>query len=344
MKTKLHIYAIFAVALAFSAPKVNAQSVLIQYWDFNKTPPTGGGGGDSLGNVTNPLKANQVAAGLDTGHIVYSRPQKVYGSNGPDGILDNGAGAAPYAYIYDFSNSNDTNSLAVNNSFVRTRNPSDSSEIILYIPTTGYKNITLEYALSASSTKGPNYNVFAYSTTGSAGPWNKLTSVMDTFTVGGVHRADTMSAINVVTAASKWYPVNIDFSSDPNVNNNANFVVSIRLAGPNSVLSSGNDRFDNFAAHGTSISSAGVSEITAQSAGYNVYPNPTTTEVNIVSTQYTGAKVITVYNVVGQIVSTTETKDMQTTINTSALNAGVYFVEISELSTGNKYTTKLVKE
>jgi|SRR6185312_11444060 len=341
MKTKFHFYAIAAVALAFSAPKANAQSVLIQYWDFNTTLPIGGAGGDSLGNVTNPLPANQFAVGLTPGHIIYSRPQKIYGSGGPDGILDNGS---PGAGVYDFSNTNDTVGLATNNAFVRTRNPSDSSEIILYIPTTGYKNITLEYALSASSTKGPNYNIFAYSTNGSAGPWNKLTKAMDTFNIGGVYRPDTMSAINPVTAASAWYPVHIDFSSDLNVNNNANFVVSIRLAGPNSVLASGNDRYDNFAVHGTSTSAAGVSEIAAQSAGYNVYPNPTTNEVNIVSTQYAGTKVITLYNVVGQVVSVTETKDLQTTINTSALNAGVYFVEISELSTGNKYTTKLVKE
>lgn len=345
MKTKFHFYLILAGALAFSAPKANAQQVLIQYWDFNTTPPIGGGGGDSLGNITNPLKANQVVAGLDTGHIIYSRPQKQYSPGGLDGILDNGSASLNQAaYIYDFSNSNDTAGVGTNNTFVRTRNPSDSSEIILFIPTTGYKNITLEYALSASSTKGPNYNVFAYSTNGSSGPWKPLTSVMDTFTVGGVHHADTMSAINAITGASGWYPVHIDFSSDPNVNNNANFAVSIRLAGPNSILTSGNDRYDNFAVHGTSTTT-GVDDINGQAAGYNVYPNPATNQVNIISTQYSGAKVITIYNVVGQVVSQTQSQGLQTTtINTSGLNAGIYFVEIKELSTGNKYTTKLVKE
>jgi hypothetical protein len=47
---------------------------------------------------------------------------------------------------------------------------------------------------------------------------------------------------------------------------------------------------------------------------------------------------------VGQSVSVTENHELQTTINTSSLNSGVYFVEINEVATGNKYTVKLVKE
>jgi Secretion system C-terminal sorting domain len=339
MKTKFYHYVILSAALAFSAPKANAQT-LIQFWDFNQTSPSGGGGGDSLGNVTNPLKANQVAAGLDTGHIIYSRPQKEYGSGGLDGILDNGSQGSG---VDDFTNSNDTGGTAAGNLFVRTRNPSDSSALYLYIPTTGYKNITLDYVLSASSSKGPNYNIFSYSTNGGSS-WNNLTKAMDTFNIGGVYRPDTMSAINPTTSGSNWYPVHIDFSSDANVNNNSNFVLRLMLAGPNSVLTSGNDRYDNFAVKGTSNTGAGVGAIAAQSAGYNVYPNPTNSVVNVISSQYSGNKLITIYNVVGQVVSVTENKDLQTSINTSSLNAGVYFVEIKEVSTGNKYTVKLVKE
>lgn len=344
MKTKLHIYAIVAVALAFSAPKANAQSKLIQYWDFNATPPAGGGGGDSLGNVTNPLVANQVAAGLTAGHIIYSRPSKEFGStNTADGILDNGN---PGSYIYDYSNSNDS---AGGNNFVRARNPGDSCELQFFIPTTGYKNIQMQFALSSSSTKGENYGIFSYSTNGIGGPWNKLTKAMDTFNISGVYRPDTLQLENSVINAgggSNWYPVQLNFSSDPNVNNNANFVLKIRLAGVNSfTLTSGNARFDNFAFWGTATSGTGIDDINGQVAGYNVYPNPASNQVNIVSTKYTGAKEITIYNMVGQVVSQTQSQGVQTTtINTSALNAGVYFVEIKELSTGNKYTTKLVIE
>lgn len=338
MKTKLHYLLVIAFAVAFSAPKANAQ-VLIQYWDFNQTPPTGGGGGDSLGNSVNPLKANQVAAGLDTGHIIYSRPQTMYNASAVDGILDNGSQGSG---IYDYSNSNDSAGTAAGNLFVRTRNPSDSSVMYFYIPTTGYKNIQFDFALSASSTKGPNFGVFSYSTN-NGGTWNNLTMAMDTFNISSVRRPDTLQLQNPVTSASAWYPVQINFSSDASVNNNANFVIRMMLAGPNShEQTSGNARFDNFATFGTSINT-GVASINAQNS-YSVYPNPAVDFVNVISNRYTGDKVITVYNAVGQIISTTESKDLQTTINTSSLNAGIYFVEIKEVSTGNKYTQKVVKE
>ena len=344
MKTKFYHLLIVSAALAFSAPKANAQT-LIQYWDFNATIPAGGGGGDSLGSLGGPtlaLNANQYAAGLTPGHIIYSRPSKEFGStNTVDGILDNGSGGAG---VYDYSTSNDTGGTAAGNLYVRARNPSDSCTITLFIPTTGYKNIQMQFALSASSSKGENYGIFSYSTNGGS-TWNKLTTAMDTFNIGKVYRPDTLQLQNPVTAASGWYPVQLNFSSDANVNNNAGFAVQIRLAGLNSFTqTSGNARFDNFAFWGTSTTNTGIDDINGEAAGYNVYPNPTTSVVNVASTKYTGAKEITIYNVVGQVVSATETKDLQTTINTSSLNSGVYFVQIKEISTGNVYTTKLVKE
>lgn len=341
MKTKIHHYLFLAAALAFSAPKTDAQQVLIQYWDFNQTLPVGGGGGVSLGNATNPLKANQVAAGLDTGNITYSRPSAHYNAAQADSILDNGS---PGAAVYDFSNSNDTNGTAAGNAFIRARNPSDSCALYLYIPTTGYTNIQLDFAISASSSKGANYGLFSYSTNGGTS-WNNLTKAMDTFNMGGTFLPDTLQLLNSVTVASGWYPVQINFSSDPSVNNNANFVVKMMLAGPNThIQTSGNARFDNFAVWGSS-GATGINSVSAEAAGYTLYPNPAGDEVTLLSSQYTGAKIITVYNVVGQIVSvTTGNKDLQTTINTSSLNAGIYFVQVKEVSSGNTYTVKLVKE
>lgn len=338
MKTKFHFFVIMAVALAFTVSKANAQ-VLVQYWDFNATPPAGGGGGDSLGNSAHPLKANRVAAGLtDTGHITYSRPTAHYNATVRDSILDNGSQGSA---IFDFSNTNDTGGTAAGNLFLRTRNPSDSCVMITYIPTTGYKNIKLEFAISASSTKGANYGIFSYTTDNVT--WKKLTKTMDTFNIGGVYRPDTLQLQNPVTSASNWYPVVIDFSSDAGVNSNALFAVRMMLAGPNThQQTGGNARFDNFAVWGTAISQ-GVNEISAQEAGYNVYPNPAGDFANVIS-RYAGDKVITLYNVVGQVVSVSENKDLTTTINTSSLNTGIYFVEIKEVSTGNKYTVKLVKE
>ncbi len=339
MKTKIN-YLIVLFVLAIAAPKANAQT-LIQYWDFNGTLPAAGGGGDSLGNSNatyGALTANQVAKGLTAGHIIYSRPTKHYNSGTRDSILDNGSGGAG---VYDFSNSNDTGGTAAGNLFVRARNPADSCVMYVYIPTTGYKNIQFEFALSASSTKGANYGIFSYSTNNGTS-WNNLTKAMDTFNISGVYRPDTLQLLNPISSASAWYPVHINFSSDPTVNSNANVIVRMMLAGPNThQQASGNARFDNFAVLGTIV--AGVNEISAEAAGYSVYPNPVGDFVNVVSSQYTGAKVITLYNVVGQEVSQTQTSDLQTAISTSSLNSGMYFVEIQEVATGNKYTQKIVK-
>jgi len=350
MKTKFRYFLILS-ALAFAAPKANSQT-LIQFWDFNQIRPITGLGADSLGTVfsyansaavdsakaTWPLTADYSVGTLTKGHITYYRPTIHYASTGKDSIIDGvGPGGAS---IYDFSQSNDS-SFAEGNAFLKVRNPSDSCEVYMYIPTTGYKNISMEYAISASSTKGAMFNVFSYSTDAGS-TWNKLTSAMDTFHVGAALMPDTLQMINSVTSASGWYPVQMNFTSDAKVNNNANFILKWRMAGASSVLSSGNDRYDNFAVWGTVIS--GVENLPVGEAGYNVYPNPVQNAVNITSDKYTGNKVITLYNIVGQTVSITENQEKQTAISTAALTSGVYFVEIKEVSTGNKYTVKIVKE
>jgi hypothetical protein len=357
MKTKFQCL-ILSLALGVFIPKANAQS-LIQFWDFNQTRDFSGLGGDSLGTAysymntvaaatadsTATLYADYTVSSLTKGAIYYSRPQTRYSSLARDSDLDNGT---PGSFIFDYSSSNysyftssDSGDVG-GNMFIRARNPSDSCEFIMSIPTTGYKNISLDYALSASSTKGALYNIFSYSTNGGLN-WNKLTSAMDTFTLGGgIRTPDTLLAINDTTANSGWYPVHIDFSSDPNVNNNSTFIFKFLLSGGNSVGSSGNDRYDNFAVWGTSTS--GINELPAQAAGYNIYPNPASDFVNVMSTHYTGAKIITVYDVVGQVISVIQNSSEQTTINTSSLNSGVYFIEVKELTTGNKYTVKIVKE
>jgi len=223
----------------------------IHYWDFNNTPPVGGGGGDSLGNPTNPLYAPYTALASWNPRIVYSYPSAIqtvpYVATLPDGILDN---LTPGAAVNDLHIlGNDTGGSAANNLAVRARNPSENAYMYLYLPTNGYQNIQLNYALSASSTKGANYNVFSYSTNGGA-IWKNLTTAMDTFNISGVRRPDTLQAINPTTAASLWYPVNINFTSDPSVNNNPNFVVRWQFEGPNSTGTSGNDRYDNFSLSG----------------------------------------------------------------------------------------------
>lgn len=222
-------------------------SAVIHYWDFNNTLPAGGGGGDSLGNPTNPLIAPYTQLPNTPGQIAYIRTHG-------DSILDNGTQGAAVNDLNSIAaiNSvlgNDSNGSAAGNLFIRSRNPDANAYMYLYLPTTGYQNIQLNYAISASSTKGAFYNIFSYSTDGGV-TWKNLTRDMDTFNIGGIYRPDTLQVINSVTATSHWYPVNINFSSDNSVSNNPNFLVRWKFEGSGSNGTSGNDRYDNISLSG----------------------------------------------------------------------------------------------
>ncbi len=332
MKTKFYsILVIPSLILGLSSSAVKAQK-LIHYWDFNTTVA-----GDSLGNATNPLPPSYTTLSSANPKIVYTRPYspKMY----LDSIMDNGSGGAFY---YDFSGAPyfTSSDSALTNEYLKIRNPNANAWVVFYLPTTKYKNITFNYAMSASSSKAPN-SVFSYSTNGGL-IWMPLTSAMDTFNTSGRSHPDTLQNVDSITVTSGWRPVSINFTSDA-INNNTGFMVRMTSAGDNDTLHSGNLRIDNVAIMGDTVVT-GINELPAQAAGYNVYPNPANNFVNITSDKYTGAKIITLFNVLGESVSVTENQTKQTAINTSTLTSGVYFVEIKEVSTGNKYTVKLVKE
>jgi hypothetical protein len=353
MKTKFRIFVLSALLL-FTIKPSKAQ-ILIHYWDFNTVRPLDGSGTDSVGTTfsyTNGagVDSNSATWPLYTSYtqipgakIVYYRPQFHYGP-AQDSILDCvGPGGS---FIYDYSSSNysyfhsSDSSYAEGNGFLKARNSSDSAEFYLYIPTTGYGGISMQFAISQSSTKGAIYNIFSYSTNGGT-TWKNLTGAMDTFNIGGVFYPDTLQASNPITSASGWYPVQINFSSDHTVDNNPNFIVRFRLAGPNTTLPNGNDRYDNFAIWATT-SGLGVNEVSAETGGYTIYPNPAADEISLVGT-YAKEKLVSVYNIVGQQIFTTKLQANQSLINVSDLSSGIYFVNIKETDSGNSYTLKLVK-
>ena len=111
---------------------------------------------------------------------------------------------------------------------LRLRNP--SGPFTLSLPTTGYKNIVLKYAVERSS-KGAATNTVTYTTDGTT--WIN-TAIAST----AAYSVDTV--FNVVS---------FDFSSDANVNNNPLFQVQINFSNATSTTS-GNDRFDNITVYG----------------------------------------------------------------------------------------------
>ena len=340
MKIKFTVFSV--LLFAFATMQTKSQT-LIHYWDFNNTLPAGGNSGDSLGTSAYPLPAQYSLLSADNPRIVYSHPAAKQNTPLPctieDSILDNGSQGS---YINDLHVlGNDSSGVAAGNLYIRSRNPSENSFMYLYLPTTGYAHINVSYAISASSSKGAWYNVFSYSTNG-GNTWKNLTRAMDTFNTGGIFHPDSLQMINPTTAISNWYPVYINFSSDSSINNNPNFVLRWEFEGTNSNGTSGNDRYDNIAVWSTPLESIG--NLPAQVAGYMVYPNPAQDFINVISDHYTGNKIITVYNLTGQIINEMENKSRQTQISTADLTPGVYFVEIKEVSSGNKYTVKIVKE
>jgi len=334
MRTKFPAFH-FILSL-FTVVQTNAQMKLIHFWDFNTTVA-----GDSLGNSTNPLLPSYTRLSTHNPKIVYSRPYSLNMRN--DSIVDNGAGGSFYydysSVNYNYFNSSDSSTA---NNYLKVRNPSAGAYLFFYIPTLTYKNITFSYALSASSNKAPN-TVFSYSTNGGS-TWNVLTSAMDTFNTGSRMHPDTLINADTTTIASHWRPVSINFSSDNKTNNCVGFILRMTSSGPNDTLHSGNLRLDNITVMGDTDITTGINETANLSTGYTIYPNPSTDILNILSENYSGNKRITIYNVLGQTVIETENSEKQTMINTTALKAGVYFVEIKELNTGKKQTFKIVQE
>jgi hypothetical protein len=237
-------------------------SVLIHYWDFNSSPS-----GDSLGNSVNPLPANYTSIPSGNPHIVYTKPVGT-GEPANNFGVDNGTpGTGLYAYA-SFTG-NDTTGSGKANYFIRARNPvidsagvepkiwqhGKSAQFIWYIPSTGYHNVTLEWALTASSSSGAALNIMSYSTDGGI-TWKRLTNAMDNFTnpSTSTQTGDTLYVLNAITDVSGWVPVNVDLSADPATNNNPNLEFRIEFGGQTALNLSGNDRYDNVSVSGEEYS------------------------------------------------------------------------------------------
>ena len=116
---------------------------------------------------------------------------------------------------------------------IRPRNPSDSMELLIQLPTTGFENITISYATQRSGS-GMLKQVLYYTTDGTT-----FTPHPDTVLVG-----------------TPWALVQFNLSSIAGANNNPNFAVKLRFFEQN-VASNGNNRIDNFVIEGTpSVSNA----------------------------------------------------------------------------------------
>lgn len=176
---------------------------LIHYWHFN----TANGTFDSI--------AADVFASPSAPYIIYQAafPNVIGG-----GYMDDVSGTT----------TNTRNNEPAGNG-IRPRNPSDSMELVIQLPSSGFENLMLSYAVQRSGS-GMLQQVLYYTTDGVS-----FTSLPDTITIN-----------------TSWDSVTIDLSNITGVENNPDFAIKIRFVGQNTA-SNGNNRIDNLALEGSSI-------------------------------------------------------------------------------------------
>lgn len=201
---------------------IDPNSVLIHYWNFNS------------------ISGTQTSVAPDLTLVPSAGAAITYPGTGA-GYMD------AFTPGYDLNSQNN----AVAGSGLRARNPSDTRDLVLALPTNGYKTIVVQFATAISSTGASTQN-YSYTTDGI------------TYTTDGLNT----TSINPTTDPIATI-VSLDFTGINGVDNNPNFKVKINFSGATASGTSGNDRFDNVSVKGIPLS------LTAPPANlsYNVPPS-----------------------------------------------------------------------
>jgi hypothetical protein len=180
---------------------------LIHYWNFNNLP---------TGTLTS-INADYSLINVNATNITY-----------------NGGGTG---YMDQFTPSTDLNAQNgdVSGLGLRARNPSDTKNLDVKFPTSGFKNIVMKFAV-AKSGSGATVQNYSYSIDGVNFTNSNLGSA--TFNL------NSDPAFDLVT---------LDFSSITETNNNPNFIVRVNFAGSTASGISGNNRFDNITVQGNQL-------------------------------------------------------------------------------------------
>lgn len=188
--------------IALLTTSVQSQT-LIHYWHFNNVNGT----------------VDSVAADV---HASANAPFIVYQESFP-GVVNKG-------YMDDVNGDalNARNTEPAGNG-IRPRNPSDSMELYIQLPSTGFEDLHITYAVQRSGS-GMLKEVLYYTT-------------------DGVNYTPHQDTVFVTTTYALAY---FDLSSITGINNNPNFAVKIRFFEQN-IASNGNNRIDNFVLEGNSL-------------------------------------------------------------------------------------------
>ncbi len=209
---------------------------------------------------------------------------------------------------------------------IRTRNPSDSMELLVAFPTRHYQNIVLKYETERSSAShGAQVQMFDYSINGGT-TWSTA-NIM----VNG-------AAVDTYATTTSWALVTVNLNDASVKDTNVLFRVRFMV---NDTGTTGNNRFDNMTVQGDTLITNAVSQIT-NANNCSIYPNPAYSTLNVV-TNTDNEKTIAIYNIAGQLVSTSVKSGKKNALDISNLANGMYFVNVTTAE-GDKYRIKFIKE
>jgi hypothetical protein len=219
----------------FSAQS-QAQSTLIHYWNFNSFY------GVMYTDTIHGIDANYSIHDTTKAQILYA---EMPGTSSSYTTYEDYVAAASGSPDFDTVNERFGDSSG---NALRLRNPSDSMELLFYIPSIHYTHILLQYASQSSSiTHGQLHQDFSYS----------VDSGLTWRTTGLSELSDS--------AWLTYHRTTVRIATDSSVKNNSKLVFRIIFSG-NTTGTSGNNRIDNVTVEGDSIEAANVN-ITASPTG-----------------------------------------------------------------------------
>lgn len=197
------------ISIEVTTAIVDTTLYLFQYWNFNNLDAPISGV-----FITIPVVPDLSLISSNTANITYE---------GVGGNLDS----------VDPGNEINAQNGDVVGFGLRTRNPSNTKELLIKAPSTGYKNIIMKFATAKSSAAGASIQNYSYSIDGT------------TFVTTGL--AVTTFSPNIEPIYDE---VILNFSGITAANNNPNFTIKISFGGPETFNTNGNNRFDNITLQG----------------------------------------------------------------------------------------------
>jgi len=230
MKNNLqNIFAVILVSIVFSKI-ANAQQKLIHYWHFN-----------NLVNFTTVAVSPSTFPAVKANYSTLDTNKAVLAMKPLAGTVGNAL-----TYWDNVSPGDTVNArLGVPAGLgFRPRNPTDSMQLMLYIPSTGYQNITIKYeAQKSSASNGAATNAFDYS--------------LDS---GYTWKTSGLSITSASNGTGTWTTtpgISVNINNDALASNNNKLVFRIRFIGPGNTGTSGNVRLDNISVEGDTVYQSG---------------------------------------------------------------------------------------